>query len=415
MIPSLSAKGQVPARKARKSEAAAELKTVATTIALKCIDCRRCRQNCAFLSNAGKPVDIAQAVLFEEDVYPYNCSLCGLCSEVCPENLPLKDMFLLLRRKLVSEGAVDFAPYRRLLSHERIGRSRAFVSYALPDGCDTVFFPGCNLPGSRPEQTHWLFLQLQKHFNCLGIVLDCCLKPSHDLGRQEWFRNNFFTIVQRLLDNGISRVLTGCPSCHWIFREYGGPLQVTSAYEVLADDVKESDSSASVYRLHDACTARYEDGMQQAVRKLAIAKGLELQETKHSGNGAICCGQGGGVFCVAPELADGWTQTKEKESAEVPVLTYCGGCHEFLRRRLQTTHILDVLHNPQRALAGEQSITSGPRAYFSRLRFKRRIVNDMLDTGAATRAPKYRSVSKIVPPATFFLTAVYAVIKMFAG
>ena len=415
MNPSPSARDQVPAKKSWENDAAAGLKTVATSIAENCIDCRRCRQSCAFLSHSGKPGDIARAILFEEDVSPYNCNLCGLCSEVCPNNLPLKDMFLLLRRKLVSQGAVNFDPYRGLLSHERIGRSRAFVSYVLPAGCDTIFFPGCNLPGSRSEQTHWLFLQLQKHFSNLGIVLDCCLKPSHDLGRQEWFRNNFLTIVQRLLDNGITRVLTACPSCHWVFREYGDPLQVTSAYEVLAGDVKESDSSASVYRIHDACTARYEDGMQQAVRKLAIGKGLKLQLTKHSGNGAICCGQGGGVSCVAPDLADGWTQTRVKESAEIPVLTYCGGCHEFLRKRLPTTHILDVLHNRQRALAGEESIASGPLAYFSRLRFKRRIVNGMPNAVSATMAQKKRSAAKIVPLATFFLTAVYAVIKMLAG
>ena len=354
-----------------------ELVSVATVVAKRCLECRRCQQSCVFLSDAGKPGDLARAIIEGKKLDVYGCNLCGLCSEICPGKLPVRDMLLFMRRKLVAEKEVSFAPYRRLLAHERIGKSRAFVSYVIPAGCDTVFFPGCHLPGSRPKQTHWLLDQLQKHVENLGVVLDCCLKPSHDLGRQEWFWKNFQTIIRKLRDNNVQRVLTACPSCHWIFRDYGESLVVESVYEVLSKNDAEKVSFPSIYRIHDACTARYEDGMRKAIRKLARRHGAERHASGHSDSAALCCGQGGGAWCVAPELAGRWSAIRVKESEGVPLLTYCGGCSDFLSRKLPTTHILDLMHDPQRAFAGEERISPGLLGYGNRLHFKKRLIGDL--------------------------------------
>ena len=57
-------------------------------------------------------------------------------------------------------------------------RLRIFSYYALPEGCNTVFFPGCTLSGTRSEKVILTYQRLKKSIPSLGIVLDCCTKPS---------------------------------------------------------------------------------------------------------------------------------------------------------------------------------------------------------------------------------------------
>lgn len=247
------------------------------------------------------------------------------------------------------------------------------------------------------------------------MVLDCCLKPSHDLGRQQWFWQYFRILLQKLADHKIHRMVTACPSCHWIFREYGTSLEVVSAFEVLdKNDVGKIETS-KFFQIHDACTARYETGMQEAVRELIRCQGVELHESGHAGKKAICCGLGGGVFCVAPELADRWSKRRSKESTDIAQITYCGGCTDVLSRTVPTTHILDLLYDPQRALTGETRITSGLPAYRNRLRFKNRLNKDNLTITRVTRSPKNVLFAIIMSAMLFGVLLLYGLSVLFSS
>jgi heterodisulfide reductase subunit B len=60
----------------------------------------------------------------------------------------------------------------------------------------------------------------------LGIVLDCCSKPSHDLGREKVFQLMFGELKDYLFENGARNVLVACPNCHKVFKDYGDGLTV---------------------------------------------------------------------------------------------------------------------------------------------------------------------------------------------
>jgi Fe-S oxidoreductase len=60
--------------------------------------------------------------------------------------------------------------------------------------------------------------------------------------------------------------------------------------------------SASI-TVHDPCGNRFKKEVHQAVRKLAAAKFLHINEMQHHGKKTICCGEGGSVGCLLPELA----------------------------------------------------------------------------------------------------------------
>ena len=156
----------------------------------KCIACPLCRRECAFLEKYGNPKEIADRIDPGVDAslaLAFECSLCGLCGAVCPVDLEPRDLFLDMRREAVKKGIAPFPEHKMLLDYEKRGTSRRYSYYALPEGCDTIFFPGCGLPGTRPKRDPPGFNHLRSFIPGLGIVLDCCTKPSHDLGRQDFF------------------------------------------------------------------------------------------------------------------------------------------------------------------------------------------------------------------------------------
>jgi len=107
-----------------------------------------------------------------------------------------------------------------ILGYEKRGTSKRYSYYAFPENCSTVLFPGCALPGTRPDKVKSLFAHLQKTIPNLGIVFDCCTKPSHDLGRDIHFQAMFNELQNYLLQNGIKNILVACPNCYRVFLDW---------------------------------------------------------------------------------------------------------------------------------------------------------------------------------------------------
>jgi len=346
-------------------------------LTLHCTQCRRCVKKCLFLQQQGDPKQLAATYPADPDgtaALAFKCSLCHLCQAICPEQLDPASLFLELRREQVSSGTALLTRYRKLLNYEQRGTSRRFSWYALPSGCVTIFFPGCSLPGSRPQQTLQSFALLQQQLPGLGIVLDCCSKPAHDLGRQDYFLAMFGEMKRYLLDNGVKQVLVACPNCYQVFQRYGAEFTVTSIYEILADgNLPETPACSATVNVHDPCVARFAKPMQTAVRRLAERKGLQLVETLHSRSTTLCCGEGGAVGCLAPELASSWTQKNCQKISASRTVTYCAGCASTLDKKTPTSHILDLLFTPQAALEGSAAVSGPALSYWNRLRLKKQL------------------------------------------
>ena len=59
-------------------------------ISEQCIECRICVKQCAFLTQYGTPKKIADNWRSDDETslaMPFACSLCSLCTVVCPENI----------------------------------------------------------------------------------------------------------------------------------------------------------------------------------------------------------------------------------------------------------------------------------------------------------------------------------------
>ncbi len=341
-------------------------------IAAECVHCRICVQECSFLQEYGTPVELALAWQrgSEGENFPFECSLCGLCFAVCPKKLNPSGMFLEMRRELVASGGGIFRRHRTIRAYEKRGSSSLFSWFYLPPGCRTILFPGCAFPGSRPQTLLRLFRFLMQADARIGIVLDCCTKPSHDLGDTKHFQKMFSELLQIVTEHGVEKVLTVCPNCHRIFSEYGKGLQVESVYETLLTSMKTFPVMDTKMTIHDPCGVRFAEPVRESVRTLARNIGISVEEMPHSGKTSFCCGEGGSAGFLRPDLSRSWTEKRVAEAGASQVLSYCTGCIRFLGKSIRIEHILDLLFDPS---GGDIKESNAPFTYLSRYLLRRRL------------------------------------------
>lgn len=391
-------------------------------VAERCTSCGICQEACSFLQTYGTPEQIAMHVEKSDKndfTAAFECSLCALCSAVCPEQLDPRAMFLEIRREAVQAGRGSYPEHAGLLGYERTGTSRRFTWYGLPRGCDTVFFPGCALPGTRPKQTKKIFALLRESIPTIGIVLDCCTKPSHDLGRQDRFLSMFGELLAYLRNQGITRVLTACPNCHAVFRTYAPDLAAETVYEVLA--VRNSrcigPQASGIVAVHDSCAVRFDAAIHDAVRQLVASAGLDVVEMPHSGIRTLCCGEGAGVAAHAPHFADAWCGMRQAEAAERPLVTYCAGCAHRLASGSTVGHLVDIVLDPAQAISGKAPVSAGPLTYLNRLLVKRHFRKTMHPCASRERTfrPEKGALKLTAPILLLCVVATTVIVSRLAG
>lgn len=351
------------------------MKTIFAATSVKCTRCAACQRDCAFLQKYGAPGELAAS--YDPDdanghSLPFECSLCRLCTVVCPEKLDPSGMFLEMRREKMRRDPLDYPEHAGYLAYEKRGASQRFSYYALPEQCDTVFFPGCTLSGTRSDTTFKIYEHLRKIMPSLGIVLDCCMKISHDLGREDHFRIMFQEMKDFLIRQGVKKVLLACPNCHRIFSQYGDGLAVSTIYELMDQhSLPPAEKVPGTVTVHDPCPLRFSPAIHAAIRNLVSKQGLFIKEMPHHGENTVCCGEGGFVACLSPDLSAQWKNINKNEAAGRRIITYCAGCTNHLEGITPTNHIVDLLWEPNATMAGSVRIAKAPFTYLHRLKLKR--------------------------------------------
>ncbi|MDD2309281.1 MAG: DUF3047 domain-containing protein [Desulfuromonadaceae bacterium] len=345
------------------------IRAIMPNMAARCTSCGECVRPCSFLQVEGTPAAVARRGDTDNNLLvAYRCSLCGLCDAVCPELLSPSDMFRAMRQEAAKRHVIDLKPYSPWLTYEKLGGSPPFRRDAIPEGCTTVFFPGCSFPGTRPDGVIILLQKLRTIDPNIGLVLDCCGKISHDLGLTERFEAIFNKLSDRLKARGITRILTSCPGCSKILREYGEEFETTSVYEILAEaePVVVPSPDAPTVTVHDPCPARFDDAQQQAVRQMVHSCGYRVEELPEHGRTTRCCGQGGMVEGCMPGSV---TREAVKIAAEADgrmAISSCAACIDTLGTHTAALHLVDLIGS-QGNMPVPPTPPSSPRRWMNRL------------------------------------------------
>lgn len=353
------------------------LSELASQVLGTCELCGLCSENCSFLKKWGLPGDIARSVLNHESrTDPFECSLCSLCTDVCPVGVDPAGMFLSMRRESLTRSPAILRTYWRLLLYERLNSSALLSWYKPSRTSESVFFPGCALAGTRPDATWALFIELKRYMPGLGVVLDCCCRPSHDLGNTVLVEKSLQRMQERLHVQGVRQIITACPSCYSLFQVCAPKLSIRMAWEVLPGmRLAHEKAPKHKLRLHDSCALRFFPGVQTGIRNYLAESGLVCEEFPDNFARTLCCGEGGAVGFGNRDMALAWGRVRKDQAGDDLVLTYCAGCTDYLRLAgIKTVHLVDFLIHPEKALAGNTSQVKSPWTYWNRLRLKFRFI-----------------------------------------
>ncbi|WP_028535108.1 pyridine nucleotide-disulfide oxidoreductase/dicluster-binding protein [Paludibacterium yongneupense] len=279
-----------------------------------------------------------------------SCLLCGLCAEVCPNDVSMADICLDARRSLTAKGKMPPSHHEFALRDMAFSQSDAFALARHQPGhahSSAVFFPGCQLAASSPDQVEHVYSHLCGAVDGgVGLMLGCCGAPADWAGRRDLFDANLQQLLAHWDELGQPLIIAACSTCLRTLRDARPDIPSESLWTTLERiGIPTSTRPALPPRtlaIHDPCTTRHDEAVRASVRRIAETIGIRIEELNAPGLGS-CCGFGGLASFVNPDITDAVIDRRTGQSP-ADYLTYCAMCRDnFARRGKRSLHLLDLL------------------------------------------------------------------------
>ncbi len=311
------------------------------------------------------------------------CTLCGACEASCAAGLNLRELWLEARALLAGAGIVPEG-YRALRENLlRNGNVSQFpnterLAWAEdlddgPEGLDraqeaeVVYHVGC--VASFYPRASQVALSLVSALRRLGIAVTtlgeaeyCCGYPLEAAGFPDLAAEFRARNVAGWKELGVRLVVTSCPSCYYRFREapevaaWGGEVMHHTVF--LARLLEEGrlplrQEGRGRVTYHDPCDLGRHSGIFAEPRLILRRLGYEVVELSHSGKEARCCGGGGNLQAVAPDLALTLAEARVQEALATGagiLVSACQQCEQVLEQaarklgaRLRVADVVELL------------------------------------------------------------------------
>lgn len=329
----------------------------------QCRQCGLCVSACDLLRDSGfDHGEIAKQLLEGTDSSELRdlierCDLCGFCTRDCPSALSAGVLFESARSLLVDQGGLPLDGFEPMFVDRdwnafSLYRDIYKINYddLKRDHYNTLFFPGCSLATYGPELTRAAYGWLQSQGMVLGFTDLCCGKPLASLGLESRKEQLQLHLLSELRDAGATRIVTVCANCHGDLAGNLEGIEVVSLYKLLREAGVRVSGARSL-TVHDSCADRESGAIGADVR--AILGGHLVLEMEHTGKDTICCGAGGIVPLVDPDLCLSRTRRRVDEldrSGASCMVTSCMACSRRLSplaQKGQVRHCLELVFNLQ--------------------------------------------------------------------
>ena len=319
-----------------------------------------------------KKLDEEKLKKFSEMVY--RCTLCGECGASCPVSIDAKNLWLALRETLTDMGrypkAADRVKANILRAHNisgdeneqrtewlefldelpdhRYQKEKAQVAYFV--GCVASFFP---LVQKIPQAFIEILNKAGVDFTLLGGEEWCCGFPLIGAGMKEEAEALIQHNVEKVKEKGVERAVFACPSCYHTWMEgYETDIEIFHSTQFIKELVNEGKISFKERKMkvtyHDPCDLGRAGGVYEAPREILRAiPGVELVEMEANKEQCRCCGGGGNLEMVDPELSAALAQEKIKEIQATGADTVITACQQCVRTIMTTARRREI---PVRAM-----------------------------------------------------------------
>ncbi len=292
------------------------------------------------------------------------CTLCGACSRACATDIEIRNLWLDLRGRINRMGKSPrgyTALHRNLVSNRNIttfdNRERLDWAQDLDDpealesrkGADVCYFVGC-VSSFMPQASEVaiafseILVKAGVDFTTLGGEEWCCGFPLIGTGSADDARQFMKHNVERIKELGIHTMVATCPSCHHVWSHSaaefldGYELKVFHATEFVLSLIREGKIKPGELNekitYHDPCDLGRNGGIFEAPRDIIKSiPGVEFVEMEHHHADSLCCGGGGNLQTVDPELTNAIAAMRTKEIAQSGasiVVSACQQCEQVL-------------------------------------------------------------------------------------
>lgn len=211
------------------------------------------------------------------------------------------------------------------------------------------FLPGCSLSSYNPEAVGKTVAYLNQVLPNFSAILKCCGKPTKDMGAYPLFRERFEGLLKDIADVGVEAMILACPNCKATFQAESG-IPTYSLWEILPliglpQEVRgKAAHSDIVFTIHDSCATRYDRKLQDGIRWILSGLGYRYIESEASFENTKCCGFGGQVNTVNPEMTRRVLNRRLETLEDLPVVTYCSTCRSaMMQGNRPAWYILDLI------------------------------------------------------------------------
>jgi len=322
----------------------------------------------------------------------FRCLLCGACAFVCPSGVAVDRILEVAREELSRKGYLPdtlaeltsrILQYRNVAAEENADRLIWAENLLQPptglgkNSADVVYFVGCVasfFPRSYtiPQSFVQVLDRLGIDYALLGGSEWCCGYPLLLNGDVESARELIQHNVEAVQAMGANTVIFTCPSCVHFWRQaYPQVLQVDEldiriqhATEFLADTLETNDVELGEMSLrvtyHDPCDLGRKLGVTEAPRSiLRRMPGLQLVEMPENRENSRCCGGGGNLESLSPELSGVIAAERVRQALAVNaeiIVSACQQCERTLSAAVRAQHLRvrveDVVQLLLKALEG---------------------------------------------------------------
>ena len=288
----------------------------------------------------------------------FSCLGCGACTVACfpsvkTRELVFRDRECLVHERLYPEVFDRLAGYiqknhnisdedneergdwRELLKdlpEHNLEKDHAEVIYFV--GCVASFFP---MAQKIPANMSRIMERCGVDFTILGGEEWCCGFPLIGAGMQENIKALMDHNLEKVKEVGAKKIVFTCPSCYHIWKTWYKPdAEILSSSELLQQLLLEhpvplKEINATV-TYHDPCDLGRNSGVFEPPRDVLKAiPGIHLVELPTNRQLAMCCGGGGNLEMVDPELSGKVAQIKIEEILRTGADMVVSSCQQCLR------------------------------------------------------------------------------------
>lgn len=355
-----------------------------------------------------------------------SCTECGLCKEVCPIGIGMKEIIHATRQSMVERKKMPLSAHDFALKDMHFSNSDAFSliraqpskeasknlfyypviafsAYArgLYKGSGKtgyLFYPGCQLSSTHTDYIGDIYKHLvgaiknKEADNDVGLYLGCCGAPADWAGRLDLMPESIEKLHKTWQEMGEPTFILACSSCAATFEKYLPMVKTISLWEVFDTyglpevDIKKGKRELCI---HDACATRHNAKLHESVRSIVKTLGYSVEELEYSKEKAKCCGYGGLVSNANPEQAEDFVKDRIAESGQ-DVLVYCAMCKDALvKGNKRAYHLLDIIYGHEVNQEDSQKMPTLSERQNNRKRLKYKLLKEIWNEEESDMRPSY--------------------------